>query len=128
MAVVCMLFTFSIFLLPFAGLYWAVVAFAVLYGFASSAPLTISPLLTSDNLGMKNFGTIYGILTITINIGGAIGPVAAGYFYDFQKTYLPIFYLFAVFMLVALLCTILIKPATKPTDSRDMPARGNRWH
>ena len=111
MAGACVLFAISIVILTVAVTYPVVIIFAALYGFACSAPLTINPLLTSGNLGMKNFGAIYGILTITMNVGGAVGPVGAGMYFDRYGTYLPVFYVFAVFLLLAIACTAFIRPA-----------------
>jgi len=52
----------------------------------------LNTLLTGESLGMKNFGAIYGLLTITVNLGGSLGPAAAGFFYDSQGTYFLVFF------------------------------------
>jgi MFS family permease len=111
MAGACILFSVSILILSFAQPYSVVMVFAVAYGFACGAPLTINPLLTAGSLGMKNFGALFGILNILVNVGGAAGPVAAGIFFDRRGTYLPVFYLFVAFMLVAAVCSVRIRPA-----------------
>jgi MFS family permease len=104
------LFSISIGFLIFAKPYWAVIVFAAIYGFACGAPLVIDPLLTGDYLGVKNFGVLFGILNIMGTIGGAIGPVGAGYIFDTYNTYLPVFYFFIPFMLVCGLISIMLKP------------------
>jgi MFS family permease len=119
MAVACLLFAIAIGLLPFARSYSIVMLFAVIWGFASGAPLVLNALLTSDYLGMKNFGAIYGILNIMANLGGSLGPAGAGFYFESKGTYLPVFYLFIVLMLVAGVVALLTKPVSKNTSVID---------
>ena len=111
MAIACALFAVSIVVLSFAKPYSVALIFAVIYGFASGAPLVLNALLTGDYLGMKNFGTIYGILNITANLGGALSPAGAGFFFDKYGTYLPIFYAFAGVMVIGIFVALSMKPA-----------------
>jgi MFS family permease len=110
MAISCVLFSISVGFLIFAKSYWLVLIFASIYGFACGAPLVINPLLTGEYLGVKNFGTIYGVLNIMGTIGGAIGPVGAGYIFDTWHSYLPVFYFFIPFMLVCSAISMGLKP------------------
>jgi MFS family permease len=113
MAGACVLFAVSIAILTSAQPYWIVLVFAALYGFACGAPLVLNPLLTSGYLGMKNFGALYGVLNIMGTVGGAIGPVGAGIYFDRQGTYLPVFYVFIVMMLIAAVVAISIRPLAR---------------
>jgi MFS family permease len=108
MAWACVLYAGGITVLLFARPYWVAILYAVMYGFASGAPLTINPLLTANYLGMKNFGALYGILNITATIGGAVGPVAAGAAFSRMQTYLPVFCVFIALMLLAAMCSVSI--------------------
>jgi OFA family oxalate/formate antiporter-like MFS transporter len=76
------------------------------------APLIVNPLLTSEYLGMRNFGAVYGVLNAVSTLGAAAGPVGAGIFFDSQGTYLPVFYVFIALMLVAAVFSALVKPAS----------------
>jgi len=102
-------YTASIVALIFAKSYGIAIVFSCLYGFACGAPLTINPLLTVENLGTRNFGTIYGILTIMASIGGGIGAVGAGGYFDRFDTYIPVFIVFAIFMALGAVCSVLIR-------------------
>jgi len=124
MAVACLLFAISIGLLTFAKSYSVVMLFAVTWGFASGAPLVLNALLTGDYLGMKNFGAIYGILNIMANLGGSLGPAGAGFYFDSKGTYLPVFYLFIVLMLVGAAVSVLTKPASQPMSVVDETRAG----
>jgi MFS family permease len=117
MAGASVLFAISISILIFAQPYWIALVFAALYGFACGAPLVISPLLTSTYLGMRNFGALYGILSIANTVGGAIGPVGAGLYHDKYHTYLPVFYLFIGIMILCAIVSLLVKPAPLKKNS-----------
>jgi MFS family permease len=110
MAGACVLFAVSIAILTVAQPYWVVVVFAALYGFACGAPLVLNPLLTSGYLGMKHFGALYGVLNIMGTVGGAIGPVGAGVYFDSQGSYLPVFYFFIAMMLLAAVIAVSMRP------------------
>jgi MFS family permease len=110
MAAACVLFAVSIAILTFARPYSVVLVFAALYGFACGAPLVLNPLLTSEYLGMKHFGALYGLLNIMGTVGGAVGAVGAGIYFDRAGSYLPVFYLFVIMMLVAMVVAISMHP------------------
>ncbi len=109
MAGACLLFAASIPILSLGNPYALVLFAAALYGFASGAPLTVNPLLIAENLGTKNFGALYGVLNILGTVGGAVGPVVAGASFTRLGSYLPVFYAFAGFGIVAALCAISIR-------------------
>ena len=119
MAGACVLFAISIAILTFAQPYWIVLVFAALYGFACGAPLVLNPLLTSEYLGMKHFGALYGVLNIMGTVVGAIGPVGAGIYFDRTGSYLPVFYLFAAMMLVAAVVAISMHPEGPRAGTND---------
>lgn len=109
MAGAFVLYSLAILSLLFARLAPFALAFAAFYGFAGGAPLTLNPLLAMGNLGMKNFGMLYGVLVIVGSIGGATGPVAAGMVFDHAASYIPIFLVFLVLALVGIGCSLFIR-------------------
>ena len=121
MAGACALFVVSIVMLALAQPYWVALLFAAIYGFACGAPLVLNPLLTSGYLGMKHFGAIYGVLNVMGMVGGAIGPVGAGIYFDRQGTYLPVFFVFIVMMMVAAIVAISIRPRARQPLERAIP-------
>jgi MFS family permease len=110
MAIACAMFAGGIAIMLFARPFSVVLIFAAIYGFASGAPLVLNPLLVSGSMGTRNFGALYGILNIMGSVGGAIGPVGAGIFFDRQGTYLPVFYLFIGLMLIGVMVAMSINP------------------
>jgi MFS family permease len=79
--------------LPLAG-------FVTLYGFTVGAPLALLPLAAADSLGLKRFGSLYGLLGVFHTTGAAIGPLMAGRIFDISGTYSAAFELFAVMALI----------------------------
>ena len=116
-AAASIVFAASFMMLPFARSYSVVMLFAVVYGLALGAPLILNPLLTGDYLGMKNYGSLFGILNIMGTIGGGLGSIGAASYYDKHHTYLPVFYVFAILMVVSAVCSILIKPTPQRANA-----------
>jgi sugar phosphate permease len=117
MIVACGLFAVSIIMLTRAQPYWMVLLFSSVYGFACGAPLVINPLLTSGYLGMRNFGAIYGVLNLMSTVGGAVGPVGTGLFFDSQGTYLPVFYFFFAVMVGLVAVAVVMKSEPRRTGA-----------
>jgi len=114
MAATCALFLISVAVLMAAESYPIAIAFAALYGFALGGGFVLGPLLTTEHLGLKNFGAIYGILNVMGTIGGgAIGPIVPGIYFDIHRTYLPVFYAFLFLMIVGVALSVLIRPARR---------------
>ena len=69
---------------PSSGmLYLYAVVFALGYGV--SAPLW--PIVTSDLFAGRNFGSIYGLITLFSGFGNALGAWLGGYVYDLTGSY-----------------------------------------
>jgi MFS family permease len=113
----CILATASLVLLILAKSYVAVVLFALVYGFAMGAPLTIYPLLTGRCFGTKNFGEIYGKLTLISFMGSGISFVSLGAVYERLESYLPAFYVFVFLALFAIILSALINPQTREKEA-----------
>ncbi|MCB2076046.1 MAG: MFS transporter [Novosphingobium sp.] len=56
-------------------------------GYTAGAKLHIASYLTVQYSGMKNFGTIYGVMTSMVALGSGLGPVVAGAIYDLSGNY-----------------------------------------
>lgn len=100
----------GILLLMGAKVFWIACVFAVVYGFAIGAPLLINPALTAECVGLKNFGAIFGILTLMNVIGVAIGASLTGVIYvKAGKSYMPAFWLFIILMAIAGFCGMMAR-------------------
>ena len=56
--------------------------YAVIYGFGYGSLAPILPILAADRFGRHILGSIYGMLTFFIGVGGSIGPILGGIIYD----------------------------------------------
>jgi len=74
------------------------------FGYGSLAPLI--PLLIADRFGRHVLGSIYGLLTFFIGLGGAIGPALGGFIYDKFGSY-QYLWLVNIFVLSCIALAIL---------------------
>jgi len=115
----CGLYMVSMCVLFFTQPFWVAALFSGLFGFACGAPLILNPMLAAGSLGLRNFGAIYGILSIAANLGASVAPFAAGEYHDRHSTYLPLYYLFAGIMLIGVFIALAIKPAPDRSRASD---------
>jgi MFS family permease len=68
----------------------ALIVVAILInGYSAGTKLQICTYLTSRYGGLRNFGTIFGFMSILITGGAALGPLLAGLAYDMSGSYAP---------------------------------------
>jgi MFS family permease len=72
----------------------ALAAFIVIYGVAHQGPVFGVPLTIAESLGLKRFGSIYGLVGFVSTIAGTLGPLAAGRLFDATGSYVAPFTLF----------------------------------
>lgn len=78
-----------------------VALFVLVYGLSCGAPIGLMPTILADAVGLRRFGTLIGLLVTLGVIGSAAGPIAAGVVFDHSGSYIGIFELFTVALLVA---------------------------
>jgi MFS family permease len=79
---------------------------ALIYGFGYGSLAPVIPLLIADRFGRHVLGSIYGLLTFFIGVGGAIGPVLGGFIYDKFGSYHNL-WLINIFVLSCIALAIL---------------------
>jgi len=77
------------------------VLFTLVYGLSVGAPIGLMPAILADSVGLRRFGSLSGLLVTLGVIGSAAGPIAAGAVFDRTASYIGIFELFAVALLLA---------------------------
>ena len=85
--------------------------FGVIYGLGVSGAMCVRVPITREYFGIKNFGTIYGMLSIFTVIGGVAGAPIAARVYDTSGTYFPIWYVYAGLTAVSMLLLLLLPRA-----------------
>lgn len=89
---------------------WLIIPFLLIYGTGYGGPTAVSPALRADYFGMKNFGTIMGLMSIVSMGSGLASPVLAGWIFDVMGSYRPAWQLFALMAIPAIPLMLLAKP------------------
>lgn len=66
------------------------------------------PAFIADLFGTKELGAIHGYLLTTWSLGGLIGPTLVSQIYTRTGSYIPVFYVFAILIAIALIISILL--------------------
>jgi len=83
--------------------------YVVIMGLGGSAFLPTMSMLVSTHFGPASYGVIFGVVIFIQDIGGAAGPLTAGYMYDTMNTYHWVFILFLVAFVIALLTILVLR-------------------
>ncbi|MDP3879776.1 MAG: MFS transporter [Dehalococcoidales bacterium] len=100
----------SLFWLLLAKELWMFYLFAVIYGFAHGGFFAVVSPIVAEMFGTRAHGVILGAVNFSGTIGGAIGPVLAGYIFDINHNYQVTFLLLAVFSVTGLVLAALLRP------------------
>ncbi|HLH77141.1 MAG TPA: MFS transporter [Candidatus Binataceae bacterium] len=62
-------------------------SFILFYGLSCGAPLVLIPVVITESLGRKRYGSLAGFVGIFHTTGAALGPLAMGYLFDLHGSY-----------------------------------------
>lgn len=88
---------------------WQFYLFSAIFGFGYGGFVPLVPAVVGDWFGIKFHGSILGILSLSVGIGGAIGPLLAGYVFDTTGSYDIAIIVGAVALFIAAGCSFVIK-------------------
>lgn len=80
-----------------------IIGFALVFGLVSSMTTVTPPYVAASIVGVREYSTIYGILSLFYGIGVATGPVVAGKVYDSFGSYAPVWIAFSLLSLILML-------------------------
>jgi MFS family permease len=104
-----------------AGEWWMLYLFAAIYGVAHGGFFTLISPVVAGLFGVGSHGLLIGIVVFTGTVGGAFGPVLAGYIFDRVQSYQPVFLLLIGAALAGLALTPFLKPAGQGPPARPGP-------
>ncbi len=96
--------------LQWADHLWMLYLFATIHGFAHGGFFALISPVVATLFGTSAHGLIFGIVIFSGTIGGALGPVVAGYLFDVTQTYKILFGALAGLSLAGLVLTGTLKP------------------
>ena len=70
-----------------ARTFWVLVIYTFVGGLTGAAPIALGPLVQVETLGLKRYGSIAGLLTITFTLGAMVGPPIVGKLADATGSY-----------------------------------------
>lgn len=82
---------------------------SALFGFGYGGTGPQMPVVTAKFFGISSIGAIFGVLILSGQIGGAIGPLLAGKIFDQTQSYLLGFSLGGITVLLAFVLVLLLK-------------------
>ena len=83
----CAFLMVSIFILIFVREVWSLMVFAAIFGFGFAAYGPVIPAVCAEVFGKGSMGVIFGAVTTGGAMGGALGPVVAGFIFDQTGSY-----------------------------------------
>jgi MFS family permease len=117
MIVCCILLIAGLLWLQTAKELWMLYLFAVIYGTAHGGYFTTISPIVAEFFGIRAHGVLFGIIAFCGTVGGAIGPILAGYSFDVTAQYIPAFWLCTLMNALGLVLLLLLKPTE---DKRKM--------
>ena len=96
-----------------ASVMWMLVLYAAADGFARGGSFAVISPMVAELFGTRAHGSLFGIVNFAGTVGGALGPLAAGWTFDRQQSYESVFVLLVVLAAVGIGVTLLLKPIAK---------------
>jgi MFS family permease len=92
---------------------WMLCLFAIIFGFAYGGSVALQSPLVADLFGLRAHGAILGATAFASSIGGAIGPLLAGYIFDITSSYYLAFLVSVTISIVGLVLVSLLTPISQ---------------
>jgi MFS family permease len=110
MTVCFVILVISMVWLQFANQLWMIYLFSTVYGFAHGGFFALMSPIVAGLFGTRYQGILLGSIIFTDAVGGAIGPLVAGYLFDIMDSYQVAFLIFLGVSVVGLVLISLLKP------------------
>jgi MFS family permease len=109
--IICFVVLFCSFVwLQFATEVWMLFLFAVVYGFAHGGFFTVVSPMVAEFFGTGSHGLLFGIILFSGTLGGAVGPLMAGWTFDVTGSYRMVFLVLSGLILIGLGLMIVLRP------------------
>lgn len=92
---------------------WMVFAFAVLFGLGNMNSTVTATTVTTNIFGLKDYGTIFGFISMFVTSGMSLGPLVAAAIFDGTGSYTGAWTLFLAVMVIATLMQLTAAAMSK---------------
>jgi MFS family permease len=92
---------------------WMLYLFAVIYGMAHGGFFTVISPIVAEFFGIRYHGALFGIVVFSGTLGGAAGPVLAGYIFDITTGYGAAIWICSVISVLGFVFILSLKPAVE---------------
>jgi MFS family permease len=99
--------------LQFASNLWMLYFFACVYGVAHGGFFTTISPLVAELFGIVSHGALFGLVAFSGTIGGALGPLTAGYIFDIMSGYKVAFWMIIIVATIGLGLLSTLRPLQK---------------
>lgn len=99
--------------LLFVDRFWMFTVFAVVYGFAHGGFFSLVSPLIAKFFGTRSHGLLFGIVIFSSTVGGALGPLMAGFVFDLSSSYRLVFFILGLLGAGALGLAATLKPLSR---------------
>ena len=115
------------FALMSAALFWLLVArevwmlylFAIIFGFGYGGQAALMSPVVAELFGLRAHGVILGTTVFSVTMGGAIGPLLAGYIFDITSSYHLAFLVCVAVSVLGLILISQLRPISKEGGESD---------
>lgn len=80
---------------------WLLMVFGVFYGITEMASIAPTSSFCADLFRKYSFGVIFGLVSVSHQMGGAIGSFVPGVIYDMTHSYVPVIVLSVIILLIS---------------------------
>lgn len=101
---------------------WMFYLFGAVFGIGYGSISALQGPTAAELFGLRSLGIIVGFFTFSFTVGGALGPVVAGYIFDAAQSYTLAFIICIILSLTGILLALLLTPIKK---ERKKPVRVN---
>jgi len=84
--------------------------FAVVYGFAHGGFFTVVSPMVAELFGTGSHGLLFGIILFSGTLGGAVGPLMAGWTFDVTGSYRMVFLALCGLILIGFGLMVMLRP------------------
>jgi MFS family permease len=92
---------------------------AVLCGLGSGAEVDVMAFFVSRYFGMKEYAKLYGVMFAVFGAAQGVGPILSGLSFDMYHSYVPIFIVYEVLLVITCALFVGLEPYAFPAPKRE---------